>query len=116
LTYVPTKKEIQQKVENLIEKLEVNSQNEKGSLINDSINRVKTIFEESNIDTEFFYNIIFLLIQLSHSPLMTTIDLDMLRERFESRYIKTETNKIMRNTKVDHKAYYADIKFVLLYL
>jgi len=95
--------------------LEVNSQQDKANLITDSINRIKTIFEEANIDMDFLYNLIYFIMQISHSPIMTTIDIDMLRDRFESRYIKTETNKILRNAKLDQKAYFSEFKFVIMF-
>ena len=63
---------------------------------------------------EFFNNLIYFVIELAHSPLMTTIDIDLLRDKFESRYIRTETNKILRNTAIDNKELLAEMKFVYI--
>ena len=99
MIYTPKLNEIQNKIQNLLEKLEINSQFEKAKLIRDLVCRLHTIFESRRINTETLYNILYIIIQLAQSPLITTIDVDVLREKFEERYMRVEANKIIKNKK-----------------
>ena len=48
LLYVPRPKDVEAKIESLTEKLDINSQFDKSKLLNDYINRLKTIFENKS--------------------------------------------------------------------
>ena len=98
LLYVPRPKDVEAKIESLTEKLDINSQFDKSKLLNDYINRLKTIFEnKSLIKKENLFSYIYLILQLSHSPLNTVVNLDMMREKFENRYIKNKYDQYIKS-------------------
>lgn len=96
-------KEIKRAFDKLIEKFIINGQDDKAKLIQALFNRLITIFTNKAIDTEILYNILHIILTLTYSPLNNFIDIELLKERFEERYYKTETNKIMRNINYDLK-------------
>lgn len=98
LLYIPRPKDVEAKIESLTEKLDINSQFDKSKLLNDYINRLKTIFEnKSPIKKENLFSYIYLILQLSHSPLNTVVNLDMMREKFENRYIKNKYDQYIKS-------------------
>ena len=98
MMYIPTIKDIEERIYSLLEKFEINSQIEKAKLIKDLIKRLNTIFTKNNIDKNTLYYLLLIIIQLAHSPLQNNIDIDMLRERFEERYIRIQSD-IIKNSK-----------------
>jgi hypothetical protein len=116
MIYIPTQREIQEKVKNLVEKFEINSQHEKSKLIQDLIIRLLTIFKFKNVDINILYNSILIVIQMAHSPLQTNLDIEMMRERFEERYIHLESDKIVKNIKhfeytYDSRKYFEPVNY-----
>lgn len=103
MLYIPQPKEVDYRFNSLLEKLEINLQFDKAKLLSDLFKRLKTIFHNKPHLTDFLYNVIYIILQLAHSPLQTTLDLEMLRERFEERYVRIESNKIVRNMKYEYQ-------------
>lgn len=103
MVYCLQTKEIQAKLQELIEKLEINLQFDKAKLIMDLVTRVKTLLEAKRINTDVIFNTLYIIMSLAHSPSQTNIDIEMMRERFEERYIKIESGKIIKNIKFELK-------------
>ena len=87
------------KIKNLMEKLEINSQYEKSKLLLNYIDRLKNIYENKNQEQkDNLYSFLNLIINLSHSPLNTIVNLEVFKENFENRYIQNKyKNKIIQN-------------------
>ena len=91
LEYIPRKNDVMNNVEGLIEKLELNNQNEKSKLLQNYINRLQTIYENKNpLKKDNLYSYINMIIRLAHSPLKTRVNLDYLKEQFENRYLENQ--------------------------
>ena len=61
MIYTPQPREIEQKIIFLLEKLEINSQFEKAKLLFDLICRLKTIFNNKNINSEILLNSLYVI-------------------------------------------------------
>ena len=103
LDYISRKTEVEIKINNLIEKLEINSQYEKSKLLLNYIDRLKNIYENKNQDQkDNLYSFLNLIINLSHSPLNTIVNLEIFKENFENRYIQNKyKNKLIQNENED---------------
>jgi hypothetical protein len=102
--------EIENKIQRLIEKFEINLQFEKANLVQDLIKRLRTVFSSKKVDLELLYYILYIIVELAHSPLQTNINIEMLREHFEERYIRVESDKIVKNMNIEGQPYVYDSK------
>lgn len=103
MIYIPKASEIKLKIKGLLDKFIINSQNDKANLIKDYISRLENIFRDKNADIEYLYRFVFIIMELSRTPLMNVVNVDLLREKFEERYIKIDEFKILKNKKYDMK-------------
>ena len=100
MLYISRPKDVEQKFNSLLEKLDINSQVDKSKLLTDYVNRLKTIYEhKSPVIKDNLYSYINLVLQLAHSPLSTVVNLDMMRENFENRYMKNKYEQYVKNNK-----------------
>ena len=100
MLYISRPKDVEQKFNSLLEKLDINSQLDKSKLLTDYVNRLKTIYEhKSPVIKDNLYSYINLVLQLAHSPLSTVVNLDMMRENFENRYMKNKYEQYVKNNK-----------------
>ena len=91
LDYIPRKNDVINRIEGLKEKLELNNQNEKSELLQNYINRLKTIYEnKSPVQKDNLYSYLNLIIRLAYSPLKTRVNIDYLKEQFENRYLSNK--------------------------
>ena len=104
LDYVPRKNEVLNNFEGLIEKLELNNQTEKTKLLQNYLNRLQTIYDnKSPINKDNLFSYINMIIKLAHSPLKTRVNLDLLKEQFESRYLANKFGGYDINTEYYNK-------------
>jgi len=101
--YIPKISEIKEIINGLYEKFSINSQSEKANLIRDYIIRLETIFNDKNANFNYLYKFILIVIKSARSPLMTTVNIDLLKEKFEERHIRIDAKKILRNRNFDMK-------------
>jgi len=101
--YLPKVSEIKDMINGLVEKFIINSQLEKANLIKDYIIRLETIFNTKNANMNYLYRFILIIIELARSPLMTSVNIDYLREKFEERHIRIDANRILKNKYFDLK-------------
>ena len=103
LDYIPRKNEVLKNFEGLIEKIELNNQTEKSKLLQNYLNRLQTIYENKNpIQKDNLYSYINMIIKLAHSPLKTRVNLDLLKEQFENRYLVNKCGGYDINTEYYH--------------
>ena len=104
LDYIPRKNEVLKNFEGLIEKIELNNQTEKSKLLQNYLNRLQTIYENKNpIQKDNLYSYINMIIKLAHSPLKTRVNLDLLKEQFENRYLVNKFGGYDINTEYYNK-------------
>ena len=91
LDYVSRKNDVLNRFEGLKEKLELNNQNEKSQLLQNYLNRLKTIYEKKTpAQKDNLYSYINLVIRLAYSPLKTRVNIEYLKEQFENRYLSNQ--------------------------
>ena len=91
LDYVSRKNDVLNRFEGLKEKLELNNQNEKSQLLQNYLNRLKTIYEKKTpVQKDNLYSYLDLVIRLAYSPLKTRVNIEYLREQFENRYLSNQ--------------------------
>ena len=91
LDYIPRKNDVMNNFEGLIEKIELNNQIEKCTLLQKYVNRLQTIYEnKSPLQKDNLYSYINMIIKLAHSPLKTRVNLEYLKEQFENRYLENK--------------------------
>ena len=91
LDYVSRKNDVLNRFEGLKEKLELNNQNEKSQLLQNYLNRLKTIYEKKTpVQKDNLYSYINLVIRLAYSPLKTRVNIEYLKEQFENRYLSNQ--------------------------
>ena len=91
LDYISRKNDVLNRFEGLKEKLELNNQNEKSQLLQNYLNRLKTIYEKKTpAQKDNFYSYINLVIRLAYSPLKTRVNIEYLKEQFENRYLSNQ--------------------------
>ena len=99
--YVPRKNDVEKKFEGLTEKLEINCQMDKSNLLYAYLNRLKYLYEKkSPEEKDNLYSSIYLILELAHSPLNSIVNLDMMKEKFETRCLK---NKYSYYFKIKYK-------------
>ena len=101
--YIPKISEIKENITGLQNKFIINSQFEKSKIISDYILRLETIFNSKSANIDYLYKFILIIIQLARSPLMNVVDVDLLKERFEERYIRLDEKRIIKNKKFELK-------------
>ena len=91
LDYISRKNDVLNRFEGLKEKLELNNQNEKSQLLQNYLNRLKTIYEKKTpAQKDNLYSYINLVIRLAYSPLKTRVNIEYLKEQFENRYLSNQ--------------------------
>ena len=91
LDYISRKNDVLNRFEGLKEKLELNNQNEKSQLLQNYLNRLKTIYEKKTpVQKDNLYSYINLVIRLAYSPLKTRVNIEYLKEQFENRYLSNQ--------------------------
>ena len=91
LDYISRKNDVLNRFEGLKEKLELNNQNEKSQLLQNYLNRLKTIYEKKTpAHKDNLYSYINLVIRLAYSPLKTRVNIEYLKEQFENRYLSNQ--------------------------
>ena len=91
LDYISRKNDVLNRFEGLKEKLELNNQNEKSQLLQNYLNRLKTIYEKkTQAQKDNLYSYINLVIRLAYSPLKTRVNIEYLKEQFENRYLSNQ--------------------------
>ena len=89
--YVPRKNDVEKKFEGLNEKLEINCQMDKSKLLSSYFERLKFLNEKNSIEKkENLYSIVYIILELAHSPLKSIVNLDMMKEKFETRCLKNK--------------------------
>jgi hypothetical protein len=90
-SYFPRKIDVEKKFEGLNEKLEINCQMDKSKLLSSYFERLKFLNEKNSIEKkENLYSIVYLILELAHSPLKSIVNLDMMKEKFETRCLKNK--------------------------
>ena len=88
MLFIPRQKDVEKELDALCEKLIINSQLEKSQLLYNYVNRLKTIYESKPvIIKENLFSFIHLVLSLAHNPLKTVVNIDIMKEEFETRYI-----------------------------
>ena len=91
MDYISRKNDVLNRFEGLKEKLELNNQNEKSQLLQNYLNRLKTIYEKKTpAQKDNLYSYINLVIRLAYSPLKTRVNIEYLKEQFENRYLSNQ--------------------------
>ena len=90
-SYFPRKIDVEKKFEGLNEKLEINCQMDKSKLLSSYFERLKFLNEKNSIEKkENLYSIVYIILELAHSPLKSIVNLDMMKEKFETRCLKNK--------------------------
>ena len=98
MLFIPRQKDVEKELDALCEKLIINSQLEKSQLLYNYVNRLKTIYESKPvIIKENLFSFIHLVLSLAHNPLKTVVNIDIMKEEFETRYIMNKIGMYIKN-------------------
>ena len=98
MLFIPRQKDVEKELDALCEKLIINSQLEKSQLLYNYVNRLKTIYESKPVIVkENLFSFIHLVLSLAHNPLKTVVNIDIMKENFETRYIMNKIGMFIKN-------------------
>lgn len=98
MLFIPRQKDVEKELDVLCEKLIINSQLEKSQLLYNYVNRLKAIYESKPvIIKENLFSFIHLVLSLAHNPLKTVVNIDIMKEEFETRYIMNKIGMYIKN-------------------